>query len=26
MSFNDITKYGKMFLNLVKEFHNMYPL
>ena len=26
MSFDDITKYGKMFLNLVKQFHNKYPL
>ena len=26
MSFDDITKYGKMFLELVKEFHNKFPL
>jgi len=26
MSFGDITKYGKMFLKLVKEFHNKFPL
>ena len=26
MTFNDITKYGKMFLELVKEFHNKYVL
>ena len=26
MTFNDITKYGKKFLNLVKEFHNKFPL
>tara|TARA_R110000796_G_scaffold14705_6_gene47894 strand:- start:197 stop:946 length:750 start_codon:yes stop_codon:yes gene_type:complete len=26
MTFDDITKYGKMFLELVKEFHNKYPL
>ena len=26
MTFDDITKYGKMFLNLVKEFHTKYPL
>jgi len=26
MSFDDISKYGKMFLKLVKEFHNKYPL
>jgi genome maintenance exonuclease 1 len=26
MSFSDITYYGKKFLTLVKEFHNMYPL
>ncbi len=26
MSFDDITKYGKMFLNLVKQFHTKFPL
>ena len=26
MSFDDISKYGKMFLKLVKEFHTKYPL
>jgi len=26
MTFDDITKYGKKFLNLVKEFHNKFPL
>ena len=26
MTFEDITYYGKKFLGLVKEFHNMYPL
>jgi len=26
MTFDDITKYGKMFLNLVKEFHTKFPL
>jgi hypothetical protein len=25
MSFDDITKYGKMFLNLVKQFHTKFP-
>jgi hypothetical protein len=26
MTFDDITKYGKMFLELVKEFHKKYVL
>ena len=26
MTFDDITKYGKKFLNLVKEFHTKFPL